>query len=160
MTKVSNRDKKTAAKNGVVPSTAASVKRLLSKARNNVEDELKKTTEVNAFQSREEILENLQCFLFGSKEIFLYPTTADDLPYIKAWVEDVASKYFMLYAISLYEACYLEEFNHSTRAGVIRELNAQSNRFTIILKVINECIRMKTSLRRFTADEQNTFMHG
>lgn len=158
MTKTSNRDKKTAEQHGILPSTAAGVKRMLSKARNELDEGLTKATEGS--QSREKMLERLHKFLVGTGESFPYTSSTEDLKMLKRWVEAVASQYFMLHAISLYESCYLAEFNHTNRVGVIKALNGYNTRFSIVLKVINECILMKTSLRRFTADEQNTFMHG
>lgn len=168
MTKTSNRDKKTAEMQGILPSTAANIKRMMSKARNEVDEGLTKPPSGGSGgsggndtnQTREKLIEKLQKYLFGTEESFPYTTTVEELTALKRWVEDLASQYFMLHAISLFEACYLAEFNHTTRTGVIKELNARMKRFNIILRVINECIMMKTSLRRFTADEQNTFMHG
>lgn len=169
MTKVSNRDKKTAAQQGILPSTAASVKRLLSKARNDLDESLTKPkgwcdengnyNGVNSVTTQQ-LVERLQQYFFGTNESFPYTQTSEELRELKRWIEGVASTYFMLDAISLYEACYLAEFNHTNRVGVIRELAARSKRFNIMLRVVNECIMMRTSLRRFTKDEQNNFMHG
>ena len=158
MTKVSNRDKKTAEQHGILPSTAANVKRMLSKARNELDDGLTKASEGS--QSREKLLEKLHKFMFGTEESFPFTTSLEDLKMLKRWLEDVASQYFMLHAISLYEACYLAEFNHTNRVGVIKALNGYNTRFSVMLKVVNECILEKKSLRRFTADEQNAFLHS
>lgn len=158
MARGNERDRKTAEQRGILPSTAANVKRMLSKARNELDEGLTKVSEDS--QSREKILERLHKYLCYTEESFPFTTSTEDLKMLKRWVEDVASQYFMLHAISLFEACYLAEFNHTNRVGVIRALNGYNARFSMVLKVINECILEKKSLRRFTADEQNTFMHG
>lgn len=158
MTKVGKRDKATAQKQGILESRARSIKNLLSEARMSAEEQIlgKNPNGVSA----EELLIRLQKYLFNTQESFPFTTTVTELRDLKTWIERVAEKYFMVGAISLFEACYLSEMNHSNRVGIIKELNAKHKRFEVVLRVINECIMMKTSLRRFTQDEQNTFLHG
>lgn len=154
MARGNSRDKRTAEAHGILPSTAANIKRMLSKGRNELDVALMREG------GPEQLLEQLQKYLFGTVESFPYTQTTEELRALKRWVEAVASQYFMLSAISLYEACYLVEFNHTNRVGVVKSLVARAKRFEIILAVTNECIFNGTSLRRFTADEQNDFLHG
>ena len=166
MSNVSNRDKQTAQMHGIQPSTARSIKAMLSKARNEVEAGLVKPRgfkradgSYDESDTREKRIEQLQKFFFGTLDEFPYTQTETQLRELKRWVEAVAADYFMLHAISLYETCYLAQFNHSNRVGVVQELAARCKRFNIMLRVINDCIMNKTSLRRFTAHEQNDFLH-
>jgi len=159
MTKVGRRDRETAQKQGVLESRARSIKNLLSEARNDVEEKITGKNP-NTNTSAEEQLEQLQKYLFGTKESFPYTSTVTELRELKLWIERMAEKYFLVGAISLFEACYLAEFNHTNRVGIIKELNAKRKRFEVVLRVINECVMMRTSLRRFTKDEQNAFLYG
>lgn len=159
MTNVSIRDKKTAELRGIKQSTARSVKNLLSRAREELDQGLMKGFDSSQAKTKEQVLENLQKFFFGAENVNILGH-AQDLRMLKNWLENVAAEYYMHYAISLFEACYLSELNHTTRTSIVKELSARSRRFNIMLRVINECLMLRTNLRRFTTDEQNDFMHG
>lgn len=161
MTNVSIRDKKTAELRGIKKSTARSVKNLLSRAREELDQGLMKGFEGSQERTKEQLLEHLQKFFFGADDVCpSVHAQAQDLRMLKNRLENIVAEYYMLYAISLFEACYLSEFNHTTRTGIVKELSARSRRFNIMLRVVNECLMLRTKLRRFTTDEQNDFLHG
>lgn len=153
MTKVSTRDKKTAEQNGVHPAKAARTKHQMSEFRGELEKWL-------ANERRTETLAELQKFFFGTGELRFKANTISELKELKAWLEDMAKHFFMLQAINLFETCYLVEFNHTNRTGVVTELAARSGQFRLMLRVVNESIATETILRRFTEDEQNSFVYG
>ena len=153
MTKVSKRDRKTAEQNGIHPAKAARTKRQLSEFKEELEKWL-------ANEKRATTLMELQRFFFGFGELGFNTNTPDELRELKAWLEDMAKHFFMLQAINLFETCYLVEFNHTNRTGIVTYLATRSRHFKVMLRIVNECIVTETELRRFTEDEQNTFVYG
>lgn len=158
MTKVSKRDQKTAETHGVHPAKAARAKRFLTEFRAELETELLRPKE-GYNESIENLVIRLQKFFFGTEESFPYTNSREELRELKKWLENVALQYFMLGAVNLFETCYLVEFGHSSRTGVVEELAATSKRFNLMIRLVNESILMDVKLRRFTEDEQNHFMH-